>query len=68
MTGFWLAMCHFHLGERDQAQATYIRAGRNWKAIAVMQPHEEDLIRSIWQDAKMLLGDLAGPPQSQQSL
>lgn len=56
LTGFYLAMSHYHLGEPDKAQAAFIRAVRNWKGMGPAYPDEEDLTRSLWLEAQTLLG------------
>jgi serine/threonine protein kinase/Tfp pilus assembly protein PilF/regulator of sirC expression with transglutaminase-like and TPR domain len=55
LAGFWLAISYSHLGEPDKAKAEFIRAVRNWKAIAALPPDEEELLRSLWQEASALV-------------
>ena len=55
LAGFCLAMSYHHLGQLDKAEAAFIRAARNWKGMVRAYPEEEELTRSLWQEAQTLL-------------
>jgi tetratricopeptide (TPR) repeat protein len=54
LAGFYLAMTYHQLGELEQAEAAFVRAVRNWKGMAAASVDEEDLTRSLWQEAQAL--------------